>query len=238
MLPSRQTLPLVDRGDSTGPNVRNVVIVGATGTEKIISEQLEGNGEVVCKTTVFESFKSAYNQDASKHLDDLKEVHLVLFVIHSGRITEETIDNIRKVHPCVSKRSALLLAGCEGKDEAAREMIVEKFRDDPFTKDVVNFMQQGIYAVGFHDISEISPSMEEMFTEDMMKDAERLRNIVKDQNSSVDLGEIIEVQHPEVLEGRSVLSVFQTWLLRCWECLPLSNCMATLVAWLRRICGI
>ena len=51
MLPSRQTLPLVDRGDSTGPNVRNVVIVGATGTEKIISEQLEGNGEVVCKTS-------------------------------------------------------------------------------------------------------------------------------------------------------------------------------------------
>ena len=101
---------MVDRGDSPGPNVRNIVIVGTTGTEKIISEQLEGSkkGEVVCKTTVFESFESTYDQDAPKHLDNLKEVHLVLFVIHSRRITEETIDNICKVHPCVSKISALL----------------------------------------------------------------------------------------------------------------------------------
>jgi len=98
----------------------------------------------------------------------------VLFVIHSGRITKETIDNICKVHPCVSKISALLLAGCEGKDEAAREKIEEEFRDASFTKDIVNFMQQGIYMYGFPNISEVRPSLEEMFTEDMMQDAECL----------------------------------------------------------------
>ena len=144
-------------------NVRNVVIVSTTGSEKIISEQPEGfgrediiseplegskKGEVVCKTTTFD------DQGALKHLDDLnsdkflKEVHLVLFVINSsGRMDEEkieTIDNICKVHPCVSKISALLLAGCEGQDEAARGKILEEFRGVTFTKNVIDFMQRGI----------------------------------------------------------------------------------------------
>ena len=139
---------MTDRGDS--PNVRNIVIVGTTGREKIISEQLEDSklGEVVCKTRIFD------DQGALKHLDDLnsdkflKEVHLVLFVINSsGRIDEEkkeTIDNICKVHPCVSKISALLLAGCEGQDEAARGKILEEFRGVTFTKNVIDFMQRGI----------------------------------------------------------------------------------------------
>ena len=86
----------------------------------------------------------------------------------------ETIDNICKVHPCVSKISALLLAGCEGQDEAARGKIIEEFCSVPFTKNVVNFMQKGIYTVGFPNISEISPSIKEMITKDMKKDAECL----------------------------------------------------------------
>jgi len=46
------------------------------------------------------------------------------------------------------------------------------------------------YAVGFPNISEVRPSFKEIYTEDMMKDAECLLKIVKDQNSPVDNGEI------------------------------------------------
>ena len=40
---------MADRGDSLGPNVRNVLIIGITGSEKIISEQLEdfGGDEII-----------------------------------------------------------------------------------------------------------------------------------------------------------------------------------------------
>ena len=201
--------------DSRGPSVRNIFIVGTTGREKIISEQLEGSkkgGDVVCKTRFFEIpfLKGRYDQGALKYLDDLKsdeffkDVHLVLFVMDSGRVTEikqRIIDAICKLDPCVSKISALLLTGCEGKDQAERGKIVQDFYGTSSTKDVVDFMNHGIHAVGFPSTSKTRPYFEEILTEEMKEDAERIvHEMVMNDNGPVDLREIFSKS-----EGRSTV---------------------------------
>ena len=104
---------------------------------------------------------------------------LVLFVMRRGRLSrEEKISSefMMKFLCGVSPISALVLTHCEV--EGDREALLREFRTDQCSADIAKFMQKGIYAVGFPDLSRMKPRMRPVFEEDMAADAETLRDLV------------------------------------------------------------
>lgn len=175
--------------DTSYPYVRNIFIAGNTGREAIIEEHIGGLEEGI-SYRVKRINILMNDQGTKKYPTDLDpdesfgEVHLVLFVFDSGRITAEhkrAFDNIREHLPLsASKISALVLTGCEGKDTGAREQIVSQFRNDSLTKDIAKFMTKGIYAIGFPDPSETKEDLRKEYADDIEAGSKTLRDLAKE----------------------------------------------------------
>ena len=116
--------------------------------------------------------------------DEVAEgVSLVLFVTCERRITEaliETIERIKKHFKQISPMSALVITHCELLDDAAREELVQKCKtsDAKHVRTVVDFMQKGIYTVGFPDLKTYKDKLREYLAEEMEKDVKQLHEVV------------------------------------------------------------
>jgi len=175
--------------DTSYPYVRNIFIAGNTGREAIIEEHIGGLEEGISyrvkriNILMNDQGKKKYPTDLVPD-ESFGEVHLVLFVFDSGRITAEhkrAFDNIREHLPLsASKISALVLTGCEGKDTGAREQIVSQFRNDSLTKDIAKFMTKGIYAIGFPDPSETKEDLRKEYADDIEAGSKTLRDLAKE----------------------------------------------------------
>ena len=175
--------------DTSYPYVRNIFIAGNTGREAIIEEHIGGLEEGISyrvkriNILMNDQGKKKYPTDLDPD-ESFGEVHLVLFVFDSGRITAEhkrAFDNIREHLPLsASKISALVLTGCEGKDTGTREQIVSQFRNDSLTKDIAKFMTKGIYAIGFPDPSETKEDLRKEYADDIEAGSKTLRDLAKE----------------------------------------------------------
>ena len=188
--------------------VRNIVIVGNTGREKTIAERIVGsaeeisctdtgdvqrNGDVLCKTKIIDiRSEGVYYQGAlfDPNSDEFfRQVHLVLFVVHCEYYIGIG-DMLKHLQKCVSSISALLLIGCEGTDEAARKRTVEVFRHNSLSEGVDEFMKKDIHAVGFPNISDKKGKLREEFADETKEDEKKLRDMIGQQNSPVDIREM------------------------------------------------
>ena len=198
------------------PTVRNIVIIGRTGLEKTVANHIVGQEleektlvsgvavkgvheavDVLYRIAIYDTTDGGLdNMGAS----DLSDVHLVLFVIQNGRFTRKDKDIIDSIfeclEKCVSQISALVLIGCEGKDDTLRHSIVKDFSDASSTKYVADFMGQNIYGVGFVDISEIKEELREEYEKSMKEDEKTLRDLVMKQSKSVEVRKMLKPKMP------------------------------------------
>ena len=110
-------------------------------------------------------------------------VSLVLFVTSERRMTEalmETTELIKKHFKQISPISALVITHCESLDDDAREEIVKEYktRNDKREATVVEFMQKGIYTVGFPDLKMYKERLRECIAEQMEKDVKQLHEVI------------------------------------------------------------
>ena len=129
------------------------------------------------------SFNNDAYQDVKTYMQNHvpEGVSLVLLVTRRSRFTRElraTFAFIMEDVCGISPISALVVTHCELMAEYEREDLIRKFRTDQHTVDIARFMQKGIYAVGFPDLSRVRPSLRSVYEEDMAADAETLRNLV------------------------------------------------------------
>lgn len=107
-------------------------------------------------------------------------LNLVLFIYKNGRWTrdeQETFNFITKhFKEEVSAISALIVTGCDGFSDTQKQAIIDEFKDSK--PDIANFMQKGIYPVGFPDLSKLKESLREPYKADMKADQETLRALI------------------------------------------------------------
>ena len=107
-------------------------------------------------------------------------LHLVLFIYKNGRWTKEeqdTFDFVTKnFREEISAISALVVTGCDGFDVTQRDEIVDDFKQA--RPDIADFMQKGIFPVGFPDLNKLKASLREIYIEDIKADQETLRGLV------------------------------------------------------------
>ena len=107
---------------------------------------------------------------------------LVIFVYKEDRFTEDTRIQfeaaIRELGENASRISALVITCCEGKTEEAKESVIEDFRTNELTKEISQFMQRGIYCVGFPDKTKIAKQLQEHYAEDIKQSREILKSLV------------------------------------------------------------
>jgi len=187
--------------DSSDSNVRNIFIAGNTGREAIIARHIDGTVEgfsyrvkminILCEDQVAKD-PTDYDWDES-----FSEVHLVLFVLDSGRYTEgvkRAFDNVFQEHltTLAYTISALVLTGCEDKDTDARKRIAEKFRTASTTKHIAESMGRGIYPCVFLDLSKTIEKFRESFAEEMKAGSKTLRDVARKQAKPISVRNVFQ----------------------------------------------
>jgi energy-coupling factor transporter ATP-binding protein EcfA2 len=114
-------------------------------------------------------------------------LNVILFVFKKARFTVEegrVFDLI--LNYCseeASKMSALVITDCEAMGAGKRAQYVEDFKSDELTRRIANFMQLGIYPVGFPDIdsdSYMSEALQEAFRSGIEEDTQTLLKLLAD----------------------------------------------------------
>ena len=107
-------------------------------------------------------------------------INLLVFVLKIGRFTAEEEKALNLImsycYDDVADMSALVLTGCENLDEEQRKVAIEEFRSNPRTKEIANFMKQGIFTVGFPDVT--LPALKQAYKKCMEDDTEKLLDLV------------------------------------------------------------
>ena len=111
--------------------------------------------------------------------ENVDGLHLVIFVIKNGRFTQEertTFDTIhKKFSTNIDPISALVITGCEGVN---KEKVIQQYKENHVTKQIVAHMQKGIYAVGFPDTNELEGPFQDIFTKSAEEDKATLQELV------------------------------------------------------------
>ena len=87
--------------------------------------------------------------------------------------------------PATSDISALVITHCDDLDDEARTTTVDRFKRDPTTQYVANFMKKGIYTVGYRDVTDEDPALVERYEELMEKDTDCLRHLISASSDTV-----------------------------------------------------
>ena len=107
-------------------------------------------------------------------------LHLVLFIYKNGRWTRDEQDTFnfitKNFEEEISAISALVVTGCDGFDDARKQEIIAEFKE--LRPDIANFMQKGIYPVGFPDLNKLKEGLREPYKADMKVDQETLRALI------------------------------------------------------------
>ena len=104
-------------------------------------------------------------------------IHLVLFVVKLGRWTLEEdrmLQYLTERYPELSSITAMVITGCENNTHQQRQQVIQEFSQ----QHKGDFMQKGIYCVGFPDLRVLLPAYAEIFKERMIEDQSILRNVV------------------------------------------------------------
>lgn len=111
-------------------------------------------------------------------------LNVILFVFKRGRFTTEEgrVFNLILSYCSseVAKMSALVITGCEDMGAAKRAEYVQEFKSDSLTKPIANFMQLGIYPVGFPDVSDMSEILQSAFSTVIENDSQTLLKLLAD----------------------------------------------------------
>jgi len=154
---------------------------------------IEGPGKVMYSVKVVDTMgfsdPSSNSEETVKKIQEffqekvVEGVSLVLFVTSERRLTEaliETIERIKKHFKQISPMSALVITHCDAMDDDAREEVVKecKTSDAKHVATVVEFMQKGIYTVGFPDLKKYKEKFREYIAEEMEKDVKQLHEVI------------------------------------------------------------
>lgn len=90
------------------------------------------------------------------------------FLYILNRLNEETVPMV----------TALIITGCEDKNDSARKRIVSDFDSNPRMQEIGRFVLQGMYTVGFTDLQGAPDAMQEMFRAMNYRDTLLLREVL------------------------------------------------------------
>ena len=106
-------------------------------------------------------------------------LHLVIFVIKNGRFTQEEKTTFDIIHKNFSTNidpiSALVITGCEA---VKREKVIQQYKENHVTKEIVAHMQKGIYAVGFPDTNDLEGQFQDIYIKTAEEDRATLLNLI------------------------------------------------------------
>lgn len=85
--------------------------------------------------------------------EEFSAVERKRFLYILNRLNEETVPMV----------TALIITGCEHKNDSARKKIVSDFDSSPRMQEIGRFVLQGMYTVGLTDIRTVPDAMTEMF---------------------------------------------------------------------------
>ena len=127
------------------------------------------------------SLQTACNNPVPYIQHKFQQIHSIIFAISHGRYTDESHGSLMHAVKCLHQQaksiSALVITHCERMTDQEREAIITKFRDDARGSQVVAFMQNGTYAVGFPDLSAMPP--DGILQNAIDRDEEAIRKLVK-----------------------------------------------------------
>ena len=109
-------------------------------------------------------------------------ISLIIFVFRNGRFSEEE----RKVFTILDQNfkdyikelSCLVITGCDGLNEQAREKLISDFKTDELTKKFAAIMTQGIFAVGFPKLSDLGTRAKEAAILQMQDDIAPIHSLI------------------------------------------------------------
>lgn len=144
--------------------------------------------EVLYKFTVIDTVglfdnKHLNNKEVMKKTKEaikrfVDSVHLIVFVIRESRFTPEEKKAFDLVHRDFSKDidplSYLVITGCEGRDKTK---IVDEYKKNAQTCDVLGHMKKGVIAVGFPNLNDLEEGLKQYYESSIKKDALELRKI-------------------------------------------------------------
>ena len=122
--------------------------------------------------------------DVLQRIQTLQNVSAIFFLVKHGRVTKEDpkpFDHLIRGLRQHSEICYLVITGCEGKDNATRNGIIELYCEDPSTKNICEFVhKRKIIPVGFPEIKSIATGeLRSLFEQGMEEDERVLRLIIE-----------------------------------------------------------
>ena len=123
------------------------------------------------------------------HINNVTSVNLILFVYKYGRYTQEENDSltmaVNMLGEDAKRVSALIITGCEDLSGCGRQRIIKDFKTNPLTKQLANFMEKGIYTVGFPDLGSTNEEIRKGYMTTIEKDKAQLWDLVEASEESI-----------------------------------------------------
>lgn len=219
---------------------RNVVILGKVGTgKKTIGNRIVGadifrkenaqsvgnchraeewNGDTHYRILTVDT-ETGYCDPLQYIRQYMKTIHLIIYVIARGRLTEDThsplIHALQSLHPEAKPYSVLFITHCEGMTDEKRRHLVANFKADCHGSKVAALIKE-IRTVGFPDLSLVAPNLQPHYEEGIVEDEKVIRGLLNDCEEPLD------VQTIRSSCFGSCWKSFVGWCRDCWE--PISNC--------------
>ena len=135
-----------------------------------------------------ENHQTDYNDPVPYIKKAFQEIHLIIFTIPHGLYTNESHGSLMRAVGSFQQQaksvSALVITHCDGLSDAQREPIIAVR-----SKEVVDFMQRGTYAVGY-------PSVTSIPQDETCRDEEVIRQLVKQCEVAVST-KSLDIQQPK-----------------------------------------
>ena len=124
------------------------------------------------------------------------KVNLILFVIQTGRLIIEESRILEKIaQHCPNDLCALIITGCEGRNESVRSETIQDALSDERTSKFAKRMNEkggkGVHPVGFPDVTKMNSLYVQAFSEGIERDKETISELVRNSSHSA---KIVDVQ--------------------------------------------
>ena len=143
-----------------------------------------------------ESLNAGYNNPIQYKMTELQAINLIIFTIPYGRYTDESHSSLlhvlKNLNPQAKQFSALVFTNGEGKSEQNRDDIIGEFKSNTSTAAIANFMNKGIYMVGFPDTARLPSQLKPILEDEIAKDAEMIKTLVGKCNTSLPVTDLTD----------------------------------------------
>ena len=86
----------------------------------------------------------------------------------------------------------MIITNCEGLTNAARAAVVKEFEKNPNTKEISQFMRNGIVCVGFPEVHRLNPDIRSVYDIDIKQDQERLSKLLHSACSNLSVDKLLK----------------------------------------------